>query len=157
MQTTTTRKTKMTAPKILNAFWQQTMLRIKNPKVTVPFYQNNFGMTLVDEIHFNDMNFSLYFMATLPEEEVAKVKGFKPGSKVFFFLLFFLFSSSFFFPLPHHLLFFLFLFPSLPPSIFLSSFFFSNQKLPSSLPLSFLTGSPRLPLEHETHHPRIHP
>ena len=60
------------------------MLRIKDPKVSVPFYVEKFGMTLVDEIHFDDMKFSLYFLATLPQEEVEKVKGFKPGSKVCF-------------------------------------------------------------------------
>lgn len=27
--------------------WQQTMLRIKDPKVSVPFYQQHFGFTLI--------------------------------------------------------------------------------------------------------------
>lgn len=30
-----------------NFSWQQTMLRIKDPKVTVPFYERHFGMKLV--------------------------------------------------------------------------------------------------------------
>jgi len=44
--------------------FSQTMLRVKDPKKSVPFYES-LGMTLVRELHFN--NFSLYFMATLPE------------------------------------------------------------------------------------------
>lgn len=32
-----------------NFWWQQTMLRIKDPKVTVPFYEKNFGMKCVGE------------------------------------------------------------------------------------------------------------
>lgn len=30
-----------------NFTWQQTMLRIKNPAVTVPFYVDHFGFTLI--------------------------------------------------------------------------------------------------------------
>lgn len=30
-----------------NYFWQQTMLRIKDPKVTVPFYEEHFGFQLI--------------------------------------------------------------------------------------------------------------
>jgi len=71
----------MSGPKIANAFWQQTMLRIKDPKVSVKFYKEMFGMTLVDEYHFEEMKFSLYFLATLPKEEVEKVNAFKPGTK----------------------------------------------------------------------------
>jgi lactoylglutathione lyase len=65
-----------------NAFWQQTMFRIKDPKVTVPFFRDHFGMTLVDEYHFPSMNFSLYFLATLPQEEVEKIQHIAPGSEV---------------------------------------------------------------------------
>jgi len=42
----------------------QTMLRVKDPTKSVPFYQA-LGMTLVRRSHYGD--FSLYFMATLPE------------------------------------------------------------------------------------------
>jgi lactoylglutathione lyase len=62
-------------------FWQQTMLRIKSPKVSVPFYETHFGMKLVDEYHFPTMNFSIYFLATLPPTEVAKLSGIQPGSE----------------------------------------------------------------------------
>ena len=32
--------------------WQQTMLRIKDPKKSVAFYQEHFGMTLIDKLEF---------------------------------------------------------------------------------------------------------
>jgi len=66
--------------KNFHPFWQQTMFRIKNPAISIPFYRNNFGMTLVDEYHFPTMNFSLYFLATLPESEVERLKGIVPGT-----------------------------------------------------------------------------
>ena len=34
------------------ASWQQTMLRIKDPKVSVPFYERHFGMKLVHRYDF---------------------------------------------------------------------------------------------------------
>jgi len=50
--------------------WQQTMLRIKDPTQTVPFYQDNFGLKLIHKYHFNEYGFSLYFMGTpLPNME----------------------------------------------------------------------------------------
>ena len=49
--------------------WQQTMLRIRNPKKSTEFYKQHFGFTLLDVIHFPAMKFSLYFMATLREGE----------------------------------------------------------------------------------------
>lgn len=47
--------------------YQQTMIRIKDPKPTLEFYGKHFGMTLVAFRHFPKWNFSLYFMATHPE------------------------------------------------------------------------------------------
>ena len=35
-----------------NCKWQQTMLRIKDPKKSLPFYQDILGMTLVDKYNF---------------------------------------------------------------------------------------------------------
>lgn len=43
----------------------QTMLRIKDPKKSLEFYQDVFGMTLVTARHFDD--FSLYFLMSVPE------------------------------------------------------------------------------------------
>ena len=45
-----------------NTQWQQTMMRIKDPGKTIPFYENNFGLKLVHSYNFDD--FSLYFMGT---------------------------------------------------------------------------------------------
>jgi len=45
----------------------QTMYRIKDPAKTIPFYRDILGMSLVNEKHFPDAKFSLYFFATLPE------------------------------------------------------------------------------------------
>eukprot|EP01064_Diplonema_japonicum_P030049 TRINITY_DN4998_c3_g1_i1.p1 TRINITY_DN4998_c3_g1~~TRINITY_DN4998_c3_g1_i1.p1 ORF type:complete len:334 (+),score=101.09 TRINITY_DN4998_c3_g1_i1:39-1040(+) len=58
--------------------WQQTMLRIASPEATIKYYKEHFGCTLLDEIHFPKMNFSLYFMATLPGGVDYNLK---PGTK----------------------------------------------------------------------------
>jgi lactoylglutathione lyase len=71
----------MASSGVSNPFWQQTMLRIKDPKVSVPFYEKHFGMKQIDEFHFEELKFSLYFLATLPQEELAKLEGVKPGSE----------------------------------------------------------------------------
>jgi lactoylglutathione lyase len=47
----------------------QTMLRIKDPALSIPFYENVLGMTLLDKFDFPDMAFSLYFMG-YPTEAV---------------------------------------------------------------------------------------
>lgn len=52
-----------TAGYVLN----QTMLRIKDPEVTVPFYQDVLGMSLLDRYDFPAMKFSLYFMGYVDE------------------------------------------------------------------------------------------
>lgn len=46
---------------------QQVMFRIKDPKVSVPWYEKNFGLTLVSVKHFPEAQFSLYFLGTVPE------------------------------------------------------------------------------------------
>jgi lactoylglutathione lyase len=48
--------------------FSQTMLRVKDPTKSLPFYVNHFGMTLVKESHYgpDSGNFSLYFLAQLP-------------------------------------------------------------------------------------------
>ena len=47
----------------------QTMLRVRDPKVSVAFYQDVLGMTLLDRYDFPDMQFSLYFVGYLGEGE----------------------------------------------------------------------------------------
>lgn len=47
----------------------QTMMRVKDPKASLEFYEKTLGMTLVGEKHFGPEqgDFSLYFLASLPE------------------------------------------------------------------------------------------
>ena len=45
-----------------NYVMQQTMLRIKDPKVSVDFYQNVLGMKLLGQYDFPGMEFTLYFL-----------------------------------------------------------------------------------------------
>ena len=56
----------------------QTMLRIKDPAKSVPFYQDVLGMTLIDKFDFPDMSFSLYFMGypseAIPEDPAERAK-----------------------------------------------------------------------------------
>ena len=47
----------------------QTMLRIRDPEVTVAFYQDVLGMTLLDRYDFEAMQFSLYFVGYLAPDE----------------------------------------------------------------------------------------
>lgn len=41
---------------------QQTMYRIKDPKMSIPFYTEVLGMQLLTKLDFPSMKFSLYFM-----------------------------------------------------------------------------------------------
>jgi lactoylglutathione lyase len=59
----------------------QTMLRIKDPERSVPFYRDVLGMTLLDRYDFPPMKFSLYFMGypddgdgAVPEDPAARAK-----------------------------------------------------------------------------------
>lgn len=45
------------------------MLRIKDPAASLPFYRENFGLTLIACIRFPNHKFDLYFLASLPEGE----------------------------------------------------------------------------------------
>lgn len=45
-----------------NARFQQTMLRIKDPKVSIPFYEKHFGMKLIHKYDFPQWKFSVYFL-----------------------------------------------------------------------------------------------
>lgn len=47
----------------------QTMLRVRNPAASLAFYRDGMGMTLVRESHYPEANFSLYFLASLPQGE----------------------------------------------------------------------------------------
>ena len=47
----------------------QTMLRVRDPKVSVAFYQDVLGMTLLDSYAFPEMQFTLYFVGYLTPGE----------------------------------------------------------------------------------------
>lgn len=47
----------------------QTMLRVRDPQHSVAFYRDVLGMTLLQQLDFPDMRFSLYFMAYLQPGE----------------------------------------------------------------------------------------
>eukprot|EP01038_Epipyxis_sp_PR26KG_P009998 gene9998-13450_t len=64
-----------TLDKVKGTSWQQTMLRIKDPKRSVPFYEQNFGFKLLHKYDFPQWSFSLYFMAIPRENEVLPEPG----------------------------------------------------------------------------------
>ena len=41
---------------------QQTMLRVKDPRVSVKFYEDNFGMKLIHWMAFPQWKFTVYFL-----------------------------------------------------------------------------------------------
>ena len=57
----------------------QTMLRIRDPEVSLPFYRDVLGMTVVDRYDFPEMEFTLYFVGypddsdgPIPEDRAAR-------------------------------------------------------------------------------------
>lgn len=50
-----------------------TCLRVKDPKVSVPFYEEKFGMKLLNRKDFPDMKFSLYFLTFTGNDKNTKI------------------------------------------------------------------------------------
>jgi len=48
------------------------MIRVKDPKKSLQFYQDILGLTRLTEKHFSEAKFSLYFFASLTQEEKEK-------------------------------------------------------------------------------------
>jgi lactoylglutathione lyase len=60
----------MTRPTGTESFaLNQTMLRIRDPKPSLAFYRDVLGMTLLQKLDFQEMRFSLYFLAYLSDGE----------------------------------------------------------------------------------------
>ncbi|WP_019520081.1 lactoylglutathione lyase [Faucicola boevrei] len=51
--------------------FNHTMLRVKDPKQSLNFYQNVLGMTLLHKKSYPDAEFDLYFLAKLTDSEIA--------------------------------------------------------------------------------------
>jgi lactoylglutathione lyase len=50
--------------------FNQTMLRIRSPEVSLDFYTRIMGMTLVKRLDFEAMQFSLFFLAAIDEQDL---------------------------------------------------------------------------------------
>ncbi|MDH2297908.1 lactoylglutathione lyase [Cobetia sp. 29-18-1] len=55
--------------------FNQTMLRIKDPERSLDFYTRVLGMRLVRKLDFPEMQFSLYFLAYLDDDQASEVPG----------------------------------------------------------------------------------
>ena len=61
-----------------NYIFNHTMLRVRDPQISLDFYSRVLGMKLLRKVDFNEWKFSLYFLAMLKEEitgsDVEKMK-----------------------------------------------------------------------------------
>lgn len=53
--------------------FSQTMMRIKDPEVSLDFYSRVLGMHLIRRFDFPEMDFTLYFLGTLTEAEADSI------------------------------------------------------------------------------------
>ncbi len=56
-------------PETRNYVFNHSMLRVKDPAVSLDFYTRVMGMRLLRKLDFPELKFSLYFLAMLPEGE----------------------------------------------------------------------------------------
>jgi len=57
-------------PSTNDFIFQQTMFRIKDPKMSLPFYTGILGMRLLKKLDFPSMKFSIYFLGFSPAEAI---------------------------------------------------------------------------------------
>ena len=60
-------------PQTQQFVFNQTMLRIKEPERTLDFYTRVLGMRLLRKLEFPAMEFTLYFLAVVPDDQAAAV------------------------------------------------------------------------------------
>lgn len=58
------------APEAQGFRLNHSMLRVKDPAVSLAFYTRIFGMRLLRKLDFEEMSFSLYFLGRLDDDEV---------------------------------------------------------------------------------------
>ena len=65
-------------PETADFVMNQTMLRIRDPEKSIPFYRDVLGMTLIEQFDFPPMEFSLYFMGypqgEIPEDRAERAR-----------------------------------------------------------------------------------
>ena len=59
----------VSVPETAGYVMNQTMLRIRDPQRSLEFYSHVLGMTLIKEFRFPEMEFSLYFMGYVTEDD----------------------------------------------------------------------------------------
>ncbi|CAM9306323.1 unnamed protein product [Sphacelaria rigidula] len=61
---------KTQGPETKGFIMQQTMLRIKDPKKSLDFYTRILGMRVLQELHFEEWTFSIYFVGYCEESDI---------------------------------------------------------------------------------------
>ena len=60
--------------------WHHTMLRVKDPKVSIPFYNTHFGFSLLHQMEYKLLNQTVSFLGILTPSEKKRWASLTPGS-----------------------------------------------------------------------------